>query len=238
MQLPVTPLIDLSISVICILCSWQLFRSYKKDNRYVVLLYFFQAYLALTVSYLFFSLPRLISPDNSLYIGIGFVTAQAFLYLGLAFFAKVATFFIIKVYWAKRIFWLVVFIAMMATIVNIALFTHPIYNQSTGLTDWNIHPIVGVFSVIILVGVLVPSSVFFFWQGLKSKDKVVKIRSLALAIGLSSLVITAYVYYSATTITVSLISDLLSLLSFLIVFFGVIYKRGNNVNNLLDQSKI
>ena len=46
-----------------------------------------------------------------------------------------------------------------------------------------------------------------------------------------SLVITALVYYSATTITVALISDLLSLLSFLIVFFGVIYKRGKGYDN-------
>ncbi|XOU94412.1 MAG: hypothetical protein ACNFW9_06310 [Candidatus Kerfeldbacteria bacterium] len=237
MNLPLAPLIDLLISVICFFCSWQLYRSYKRDNSHIVLFYFFQAYAVIMLSYLFFAIPRLTFPENSLYIGIGFVVAQAFLYIGMAFFAKVTTFFV-KVYWSKRVFWLVIFASVMAIIINIAFFTYPIYNSVTGLTDWNIHPWVGISSTIVLVGILAPSSLFFFWQGFKSRDNVVKIRSISLAIGLVSLMITAYIYYSATTVTVTLISDLLSLLSFLIVFFGVIYKRGNNVNNISDKSKI
>jgi len=231
MSLPITPLIDLLISLIAIYCSINLYRSYKKDEKHIVLLYFSQAYFVIIFSYLFFSLPRLIFPEEAQIIGVGFVIAQSLLYLSIALFAKVTAYFF-KVIWAKRIFVLVLFVSLIAIVVNIIFYSIPNYDASTGLTDWNIEPIVGVFSTIILTGVLVPSSIFFFWQGFKSQDSIVKRRSIIIAVGLLSLVITALIYYSATTFTVTLISDLFSLMSFLIVFFGVIYKRDNRyVNN-------
>ncbi len=230
MSLPITPLIDLAISLIAIYCSINLYRSYKKDENHVVLLYFSQAYFVVIFSYLFFSLPRLIFPENAHIIGVGFLIAQALLYLTTALFAKVTAYFF-KVIWAKRVFWIILLLSIVAIVINIIFFTLPNYNEFTGLTDWNIEPIVGISSIFILAGVLIPSSIFFFWQGFKSQDKIVKKRSIIISIGIFSLVITALIYYSATTITVALISDLLSLMSFLIVFFGVIYKRDNEYNH-------
>lgn len=230
MSIPITPLIDLLISLMAIYCSINLYRSYQKNDKHLVLLYFSQTYFVIIFSYLFFSLPRLIFPEEAQIIGVGFVIAQSLLYLSIALFAKVAAYFF-KVIWAKRIFVLVLFISLIAIIINIIYYSVPDYNASTGLTVWNIEPIVGIFSSIILTGVLVPSSIFFFWQGFKSQDQIVKRRSIIIAVGLLSLVVTALVYYSATTVSAALISDLLSLMSFLIVFFGVIYKRENKIIN-------
>lgn len=224
MLLPIAPLIDLIISLMAVYCSIILYRSYKKDEKHVVLFYFSQAYFVTIFAYLFFSLPRLIFPEEAQIIGVGFVIAQALLYLAIAFFAKVTAYFF-KVIWAKRVFGIVLLLSIITIVINIIFFTTPDYDNSTGLTDWNIEPIVGITSIFILAGVLVPSSIFFYWQGFKSRDGIVKTRSIIIATGLLSLVITSLLYYSAATITVALISDLLSLMSFLIVFFGVIYKR-------------
>ena len=229
MSLQITPLIDLSISLIAIYCSINLYQSYKKNEKHIVLLYFSQAYFVVIFAYLFYSLPRLFFSENADIIGIGFIIAQALLYLTVALFAKVTAYFF-KVIWSNRIFWIVLLLSIIAIVINIIFYSVPDYDNITGLTDWNIEPIVGISSILILAGVLVPSSLFFFWQGFKSKDSIVKKRSIIIATGLVFLVITALAYYSATTITFALISDLLSLMSFLIVFFGVIYKRGNGLS--------
>jgi len=112
--------------------------------------------------------------------------------------------------------------------LSLVFLSHPIYNSETGITDWSIHPVVGLASLVIIATVLVPSVVFFFWQGKKSKDKIVKTRSLLISVGLLFLTITAYTYYTVTTQIGSLVSDLLSLASFIIIFVGVVYKRGEN----------
>lgn len=236
MTLPITPLIDLAISLMAVFCAFALYRSYKKDSNHVVLLYFAQGYFVVIFSYLFFSLPRLLFPDVGNIIGIGFVIAQSLLYLAIALFAKVTAYFI-NVLWAQRVFWLVLILSIIAIVINIIFYTIPDYDQITGLTDWNIDPLVGISSVIIIAGIMVPSSIFFFWQGIKSRDSIVKKRSIIISIGLISLVITALFYYTATNITVALISDLLSLMSFLIIFFGVIYKR-DRANDFSHNHKI
>jgi len=222
--MPVAPLIDLLNSIICGFCGYHLYRSWRIDQRQLVLLYFSQGYFVLIFSYLFFSLPYLFFPDSAFLLGVSFIISQSLLYLAVAFFAKVTAFFI-RVQWAQRVFWSVVLVAVMAVLLHIVFFSYPVYDKAIGITDWNIHPVVGIFSVIILAGVLVPSAVFFFQQGIKSREKVVRTRSLIISTGLLFLIITAYTYYSATTYLAVLISDLFSLLSFLIIYFGVIYKR-------------
>ncbi len=226
MGLPITPLIDLVISIICIFCSYKLYTSYRdSDHKRIVLLFFAQGYFSLIFSYFCFSLPRLLVPEQSLVLGIGFVMAQAFLFVAVAFFAKVTVYFI-NIQWVQRVFWIVVVAAAIAVMLNVIYFNYPEYNRATGITNWNINPIVGLASTVIFAGVLVPSTIFFFRQGFQSQDKVVKTRSIVIAIGLLFLMITAYAYYTATTQFAALTSDLLSLVSFLIIFFGIFYKRG------------
>ncbi len=230
MALPISPLIDLSNGLICGICGFIMYRSYRQDRRRVVLQYFSYAYFSLIVSYLFFSIPRIIAPTDSTMIGIGFVVAQAFLYLTVAHFSKVTTYFI-NVQWVRRIFWLVILISVITVFLMIINFPNPVYNTGTGITDWDIAPVVGIASSIILIGVLAPSALFFLQQGLRSSDKIVKRRSITISIGLIFLIVTAYTYYSATTQLAVMSSDVISLASFLIIFFGVIYKRGKENNN-------
>ncbi|MDD5040296.1 MAG: hypothetical protein PHY34_04065 [Patescibacteria group bacterium] len=225
MGLPITPIIDFLNSVICGICSFLLFRSFQREPGRPVLRFFAQGYLSLVVSYLFFSVPRIAVPEDSLTVGIGFVIAQAFLFLAVAFFAKVTMFFV-KVQWAQRIFWLVVFISAIGVLLSIMYFGYPEYDPVTSITNWNIHISVSIVSVLVFAGVLLPSAVYFFFQGFRSQDQIVRKRSTIIAIGLVFLTVTAFTYYSATTRIVALVSDILSLLSFLIIFFGVIYKRG------------
>lgn len=224
MPLAIVPIIDLLISIICAYCGIRLYKSWQKDHHQLVLKFFAQAYLLLVISYLFFSLPRLIVPNESLYLGIGFVAAQAFLFFALAYFAKITVFFI-RVQWTKRIYWLVIFLALFTTFISILFFNYPTFYTESGITDWNIHPLVSAASVFILLGVLGPSAIYFGWQGLKSADQVVKKRSIIISSGIFLLIVTALTYYSASNLTVALISDILSLISFFIIYVGVAYKR-------------
>ena len=226
MSLPITPIIDLLNSLLCGVCGIILYRSYQRDQKSVVLLYFAYGYFSLIVAYLFFSIPRIAVPEKSFVLGIAFIIAQSFLYLAIAHFSKVTTFFI-NVQLVRRVFWFVIVAAIIATALNIVYFGYPEHDVATGVTNWDIHPIVGIASTVVLGSVLLTSSIYFLWQGFRSRNKIVKRRSITIAIGLILLTITAYTYYSATTQITALLSDMLSLISFLIIFFGVIYKRGS-----------
>lgn len=209
----------------------KLFRSWQQDRKQLVLLFFGQAFAALVIAYLFFSIPRLVAPNNVTAIAVGFVIAQALLYVAVAYFAKVTSFFI-KSDITNRVFGYVIFFGMIAFFLSIVYFNEPFYDKVTGLTDWNIHPVVGWSSLIIFAGVLIPSIIIFAWQGFKTSNKVVRIRSLLIAVGLLFLTVTAYTYYNATSFEAAFTSDMLSLMSFLIIFFGVIYRRGLGQRNI------
>lgn len=224
MAIPITPLIDFCNSLICAFCSYKIYQSWQRDRGNTLLRYFSHAYFVLVFSYLFFSLPRLMVPDSSGYIAVGFVLAQACLYLAVAFFAQVTTFFI-DVRWVKRVFLVILAVSLVAIVLNVVYVGRPQYDTTTGITNWDVHPVVGVASAIIFSVVLVPSVILFFRQGVKSRDRTVRTRSLLIAGGLLLLVITAYTYYTATTPLASLVSDLFSFLSFLVIFLGVIYRR-------------
>ena len=224
MAFPISALIDFSNSIICAYCSYQLYKSFKNEPANKMLLYFSQAYLSLVFSYLFFSIPRLAVPDNSFVVGLSFVIAQAFLYVGLALFSRITASFISGV-WSRRVFVIILLIALGVVVLSLIYFGHPEYNSARGITNWNINPAVGVFSSIIFAITLVPSALFFLWQGTKSRDATVKIRSILIGCGLLLLIITAYTYYTATTSLSILVSDLFSLFSYIVIFVGVIYRR-------------
>jgi hypothetical protein len=232
MAFPITPIIDLCNSGICGYCSFQLFSSFRREPLNRSVLYFARGYFALIFSYLFFSIPRLIEPESSLIIGIGFVAAQAFLYIALAFFVRVTT-SLVKPRWAPSIFGIVLVVSLIATILSIIFFNYPIYNEATGITDWAIQPVVSVISTMIFVVTLIPSAFLFLWQGIKAVDIIVKTRSLIIGCGLLLLIVTAYTYYTAHTAHAALISDIFSLLSYLVIFVGVIYRR--NQSRLLNN---
>ncbi len=224
MHIPITPLIDLANSIICGICGLQLYRSWRRDRNNAVLLYFSQGYTSLILSYFFFSIPRLVMPENSFVLGVGFVIAQAFLYGGVAFFAKVSVFFLRR-QWVRPVFLGVITLSLIAVVFNVIFFNHPVYNPSNSMTDWDIHPVVSILSSIIFTGVLLPSAVFFFWQGRRSTDPVVQNRSIGLSIGLALLIVTAYTYYTGETPIIVYISDILSFLSYFVIFLLVIYRR-------------
>jgi len=226
MNLPITPIIDLLNSLLCGVCGIIMYQSYQRDPKSVVLQYFAYGYFSSAVAYIFFSIPRIAVPEESFVLGIAFIIAQSFLYLSIAHFSKVIIFFI-NVQLVRRVFWLVITAALITTALNVVYFGYPVHDVTTGITNWDIHPIVGIASTIILGSVLMTSSIYFLWHGFRSKNKIVKRRSITIAIGLILLTITASIYYSATTQITALISDFLSLFSFLIIFFGVIYKRGS-----------
>ncbi|MFH1207196.1 MAG: hypothetical protein V1668_01150 [Patescibacteria group bacterium] len=224
MNIPITPLIDLANCIICAVCGYQLYRSWQRDRNNTVLLYFAQGYTLLVFSYFFFSVPRLAVPDNSLVLGIGFVVAQAFLYGGVAFFAKVTVFFLRRQL-VRQAFLAVVLLSVIAVVFNVIFFNHPTYNPADSMTNWDIHPVVSILSSLIFTGVLLPSAVFYYWQGSRSRDPIVRRRSIGLSFGLALLIVTAYTYYTAETPIIVYISDVLSLLSYLVIFLLVIYRR-------------
>ncbi|MFA6098910.1 MAG: hypothetical protein WCV50_05175 [Patescibacteria group bacterium] len=234
MALFITNFINVANAIICGVCSLILYRSYLKGGgRNPVILYFSKGYFSTVFSFIFFSFPFIFTPHNSYYIGIGFMIANAFFYVAIAYFSKVTMFFI-NIKWAARAFWVVIFLSAIATLLNIFYLGYPTYNSVTGIINWDINPVVGISSLIIFGGVLFPSAIFFLRQGWRSQEKIVRARSLIIGSGLTLLTVTALTYYIATTPLVAFISEVFSLFSFLIIFFGILYKRKGEVT----QSKI
>jgi hypothetical protein len=226
MPFPISPFIDILNSLICAYCSYQLYRSWQQERKNRIVLYFSQGYLSLIFSYIFFAVPRLVVPHDSYYLGISFIIAQAFLYIAVSFFARVTS-SLIKPLWSTRVFILLLFVSLVAVILNIVYFGYPQYDAATGITNWNIQPVVGAVSTFLFAVTLVPSAFFFLWQGWQSRDYIVKVRSTIIGFGLLLLIVTAYTYYTATTETAVLVSDVFSLASYLVIFIGVIYKRNS-----------
>lgn len=224
MQIPITPLVDLSNAILCLVCAWRLQASYRKDPTNQVVKYFAMAYFFMIFAYAAFSLPRLIVPADSRAIGAGFLIAHAFLFLATGYFVMVTTFFL-KAGLHKIFFAIFLLLCTAVLLVGVIEPTLPVYNKITGITDWNINPLFGTMTSILFLIVLVPSSLFFFYQGIKTRDRVVRIRSVWIAFGLALLFIAASTYYTAGTLTLALLSDIFSLCAFLSVFVGVYYKR-------------
>lgn len=227
-HLPITPLIDFGNSIICFFCALRLYRSHQKEGQDKVIEYFYKAYTAMVVAYLFFSLPRLILPDDSFLLGAGFILAHVFLFLAAAYFLTITIYFI-KPKLHRAFFWIFLVLALGAITLSIINLNYPVYDRSTGITNWNIDPSVGIVFTILFALVLVPCAIFYYYQGLKSQDKIVKVRSLLIATGLILLMVAAYTYYSAETQLKSLVSDLFSFTALLTIFFGVYYKRHYNL---------
>lgn len=231
MTIPLSPIIDLSNSVLCFFCAWKLYSAYRKDTANKVIEYFFKGYVMMVVAYLFFSLPRIIGPENSFYLGVGFIIAQVFLFIGTAYLAMVTAFFIDPLRY-KIAFWLFITLATVVIILFIIYFGLPVYDINTGITDWHIDPVPGVASSILFLCVLLPSTIFFLSQGIRSRNKIVRVRSFLISLGFVLLMITAYTFYQARTQMQVFISDLFSLSSFLVIFLGVYYKRGSNLKDI------
>lgn len=225
---PVTPIIDLSNSILCLFCSIKLYNSYKKEPENKVIEYFYKAYVALVVAYLFFSLSRLIWPSNSFALGVCFISAHVFLFLATGFFLMV-TVFILKPEWHRIFFGFYLILALGAIVLNIVNFNYPEYDRLTGITNWHINSLVGTIFTILFSVVLIPSTILFLYQGARTKTKIVKVRSLLIGFGIILLIIAAVTYYSANTQIKALISDFFSLSAFLFIFLGVYYKRQHKI---------
>lgn len=224
MAFPITPVIDLSNGLLCTILAWKLHISYKKNPSNQVLHIFATAYIFLIFAYAAFSLPRLIISSNTQAIGVGFLVANAFLFLAAAYLVRVTMFFF-KTTLQKPLFWIFLILALGVMIVGVIHFSEPSYNPATGLTNWNIDPTFGTLTTVLFLIVLVPSSLFFFYQGIKTRDAIVRVRSVFIALGIALLLIAVGTYYTATNSTLFFISDIFSLSAFLTIFIGVYYKR-------------
>lgn len=224
MAFPITPLIDLSNSFLCLFCTWKLYRSYRLNPSNRVLKYFTSAYMLLIFAYLAFSLPRFFVPRDQLAIGVGFLVANAFIFLSTSYLVMVTTFFL-SVSLHRIFFWVFLIFSTAVMIVGVANFQMPFYNTETGLTNWNIDPLFGTLTSVLLLSVLVPSGLFFFYQGIRTRHPVVRIRSILIGFGIAFLMVATATYYNATTHLLFYISDMFSLTAFLTIFIGVYYRR-------------
>lgn len=225
-SIPITPLIDLTNSILCLFCALKLSKSYKKDKSDQVIKYFYFAYISLFVAYIFFSLPRMFFPLNSSVIGFGFIFAHIFLFLATGYFLIVSIYFINHEI-NKNLFYIFLFLSACVIVFILIRFPHPINNQETGITDWNIDQTVGLLITALFLIVLIPGAIVFFYQGFRSKLNLVKVRSLLIGCGLILLIIAAATFYSAKTQKEALISDIFSLSSFFVIFLGVYYTQSN-----------
>lgn len=220
-----SPLIDLTNGLACLACGLKLLQASRRDPANRTLKDFRTVYLLLLVAYAFFSIPRFFVPENVEVIGWAFWIANVFVFGATGFFGRITVTFLAPR--AARAF-LTTYLVFAAGAAGVGLlaFTRPIYDVATGATNWNVNPLFGTLSAVLLLVVLVPSAVYFGWQALRTKNRSVKIRSSLMSVGILLLIAAAGTFYTASSIRQSLVSDFLSLLAFAAVFLGVFPRHG------------
>lgn len=220
-----SPLIDLTNGLACFVCGLKLLQAAKAHPEDPTLRNFRNTYFLLVIAYFFFSVPRLIAPGDSTFVGIAFWIANVFIFAATAFFARITASFLFPKA-SRTIFRLFLVLAAAVAALGLFEFTRPIYVPETGATNWNVNPSFGVASAMLTLLVLVPSLGYFGWQAIRTRDRTVRIRSALIAAGILFLIAATGTFYTAASVRQSLIADLFSLLAFFAVFLGVFPRHG------------
>ena len=215
--------------------SFRLFPSFFKTKDKNIG-YFFATFAFLTIMEGLLASPGLIFKD-SIEVGIVFAIYPFFLFLSLSFFAAVS-FNIMKWEKTKRIFLIVMFIiAISITIINLINLQPAVTYQHPPFAYWEdtrgaaVNIFIGILSGLILMFIVF----FYLFNGLKSLERYVRIRSFLIGGGTAGFFFSAIINFvsgsslSASKYISSIMASFVLLLSCIIIFVGVRYKYKKEV---------
>ena len=109
------------------------------------------------------------------------------------------------------------------------------YLSQKGIIVWNIDPLPGF--TLVATGVLFTflTLILFFWLGIKSNDKFVKIRSFLIVAGIAFYMGGGLAHNLITSVKQSLFSDALTLFGVIILLFAVYLKKFLKVEKIKNR---
>ncbi len=224
MNIPLSPLLLFLNTIVCFACGGKLYGVYRRDQSNKVVDHFVKAYIFFAVAYLFFSLPWLLIPQERFYLGVMMILGSLFLFIAYGYLTMTTTFFLDPLRYRVS-FFLFLLLASVVLLVDIAFFSFPLFDNASGLLDWNLDTVPRIASAVLLLSVVVPSALYFLLQSFSSPNPIVRTRSLLLLFGFLLLSAAAVLVYSVKPLPLLILATSLSTLAFLVLFLGVYYKR-------------
>lgn len=225
MAFQVSTMIDLVNSALCVYLAARLYRAYQQDPKSLTLRNFSYTYVSLTVAYVLLFVPRIFAAQQGLFLSIAFAFGNFAFLIASSFFGRIVLAFT-RPTWVKpflTIYYTLATICLGWSLIDRAL---PVVDSTTGITQWNVPLGVGILGGFLLLLVLIPGAMLFFSRGVRIRDNhIVRVRSFTIGIGALLLTLTAITFYLATSETLAIIGDLLSIGALLTIFLGVIYHR-------------
>lgn len=229
--IPLTAVSHISMSIVTFFVASRLFATKKRGETrsfgvFFLLASIFTFLIALPHIYLLFS------KDQNTFakiMDLGYIVGHIFLYLSLAVFIRIPLQWIYpKLKNLGTAFFLT--LGAVTTILNVMRPGSPVFDSSTGLTLLNVDPLVGKFVAITAILAWVPAGIYFIVKGIKTHEKVVRVRALFIGIGLLVAIIGGPLHDVAKQTIHYLIADIVALAGFSIIAIGVLYKDVKNDN--------
>jgi len=119
-------------------------------------------------------------------------------------------------------------LGLAATVLNVYLFNLPVVNES-GVTLWNAQPPVAMAIVLILISALLPAAVVFIKAAIKQPKE--RKRFMLIGVSLIVIIIGGPLHDIATTASVYLVADIVSIIGYMLMLWGVL----SGVKSAMDR---
>jgi len=216
MAVPITGIAAFINCVVLFFFYYRLRKATIKGNEFFYLFKNFTIFLG--VFYLLFSVPLLLSPENSSLIGWGYLIGHMSAYISLGYLSKISILIVAPSFNRKIIFWMCVLIGVVLTVINLINFNTP--TVIDGIVHWNQNPVVGMMIIFFVLTVFIPAATLFIRESFMHSRQQ---KRYAL-IGISLLVISiAGPLHDIATVPLSLIiADVVRTLAYLLMLWGVL----------------
>lgn len=218
-----------TVAAFCLIAFGALYSSWKKTKNEMLknfmLMFVFVAIFMLimgAMDYLLVLRQDLIETKSSI-PGFLFAFAHIFMILAISFFNVIP--FRILVPRVKNIgFWLAFGTGLIPIVVAFTNLILP--TVEARITHYNVGILVsasiGIWALIFIAGF---GGIFFLYQGFKTKEHFVKVRSIILGIGFLLWIVGGPLHDFATTTAIYLFADVLLLASFIVILSGIYVKK-------------
>lgn len=203
----------------------------NNDNNFFV--YFKRFTMFFGIFSVIMAIPVILFSKSSLMLGLGYVIGHIFLYIACAYLARIWLLIAKPSYDSTNLFRIYLVLGLVITVLNIYLFNLPVINDN-GIVLWDAQAPVAISIVMILFSSLFPAAIVFIRESFRQPKQ----RKRYLLIGLSFLVIIVGgpLHDIAKTALAYLAADMVTIVGFLLMFWGVMSSVKSNVAN--DAKKV
>ncbi|MDO8424557.1 MAG: hypothetical protein Q7S70_01295 [bacterium] len=224
---PLTAINLISMGFVSFWISFRLFSSTRKDFQLRIFASFFFLFFLFMISMIIAHIPLFFyHKDHEIFsrdMHWGYLIGHIFLYLSLAVFIRLPLHWVApRLKNAGSVFFLL--LGGVTTVLNVLKPSLPEYSHSTGITFFNVDPLVGKLVALNVLLVWVPAGIYFIVKGVRSQERNVRWRALLLGIGLLVATLGGPLHDISREPIVFLIADIVVLAGIIILASGVMYR--------------